>query len=59
MKTKKVVKRKSKGKRHTVHAESLDRMANELGEHDVGFVVRGELAQLFRSEAQRLRSILR
>lgn len=49
--------RKSKGKRHLVHAESLDLIADKI---DGPTLITGtQLAQILRSETDRLRGILR
>lgn len=54
-KTKKAApKRKSKGKRHPVHARSLDRMAEDAEQ-----MSQYNVAKIFRQEAKRLRSIVR
>jgi hypothetical protein len=47
-------KRKSKGRQHPLHAESLDRMSAEL--ETIGAVT---IAKVFRHEAKRVRTILR
>lgn len=53
-------KRKSKGKRHPVYAESLDNIADTLAlEGEDIPVTRLELITIFRDEAARVRSILR
>lgn len=51
-------KRKSKGKQHPLHAESLDRIAEDLMAGRT-YPSSGEIAQLFRREANRVRSIVR
>lgn len=51
-------RRQSKGKQHPLHAESLDKIADDL---DAGAIypTAGVIANMFRDEAKRVRSILR
>jgi hypothetical protein len=59
LKKAKTTKRKSKGKRHLVHAESLDRLAGEFDALGAGAISGIALAKSLRDEASRVRGILR
>ena len=50
-------KRKSKGKRHGLHAQSLEKLADALDDSTYPALL--ELAHIFRVEANRIRGILR
>jgi len=52
-------KRKSKGKRHPVHAETLDLLADALSLSQEGLIGRQEMIKVLRDEADRVRTILR
>lgn len=53
-------KRRSKGKQHPLHAESLEHMARELELNRSGaYPTAIEIAKVFRGEAKRIRSIVR
>lgn len=54
-------KRKSKGKRHVLHAESLEHMARELdlNRSSGAYITAFELSRILRGEVKRVRSILR
>lgn len=52
-------KRKSKGKRHPLTAESLEQIAENLMERGHTFITSADLAGMFKNEAVRVRKILR
>lgn len=54
---KKVVKRKSKGKQHPVHAQSLARIAAAID--STPYLTPHTLSRIFMNEAKRVQSVLR
>lgn len=52
---------KSKGKRHHLHAESLEHMARELLSNPdyPAYITKFDVAKLFKGECQRIKNILR
>jgi len=57
----KTKRKKSKDKQHPLHAESLDRMTDDLKTLGCSNypIYRDDIVRIFRNEAQRVRKILR
>lgn len=57
--TDKPKKRKSKGKRHLLHAESLERLADAVDTRGGYYITCRTFARMLRAEAKRVKTIVR